>query len=263
VSERWITRGEAALVAELRPELERARRDGGTRHGACEVAGRRARFKLGPLGPRAGLRHGVRRALGLGLPTLREFANLGWLRDNGFDAPRPLAAGALLRNGLPRFQFLFTEEVAGARTVRAALETGPPRERGPLIETIAREVARLHARGFVHRDLFQRNLLVTDGPGRPRIHFLDAWRGGPGLGLRGADYDLACFFLYGADLLSPAEGSRFLEEYFATREALGAATARRAFLRSATRARRRLARRELRRGRTPPGVAPPSLDWAR
>ncbi len=145
--------------------------------------------------------------------------------------------------------------------MREALESGPPEERAPLLNALAREVARLHARGFIHRDLFPRNLLVTTGGETPCIHFLDAWRGGARPGLRGADYDLACFFLYGADLLSSEEARRFLEAYFAERDASGARVARGAFLSAAALARRRLAARELRRGRTACGIAPPSANW--
>ena len=206
--ERLIARGDEALLCNLRPELERASRTGAKERGARDLAGRRVFFKLGPLRGKVRLRHGLRRLLGRGLPRLREFENLTWLRASGFGAPEPLLAGAFLRKGLPVFQFLFTAAVARARTVREALESGPPAERAPLLEALAGDVARLHVRGFVHRDLFPRNLLVTTDGGTPRIHFLDAWRGGARRGLRGADYDLGCFFLYAADLLSSEEARR-------------------------------------------------------
>jgi len=185
------------------------------RHAAfVDLLGTRAYFKQSALSGRTAVRYALRRGvLRARLPRLREYENLGWLRDHGFHAPEPLAAGACWRMGLPRFQFLFTRAVPGARTLGAFLAEEPDeRARARVLELLARETARMHALGFVHHDLFPRNLLVTT-PASPRVWFLDCWAGGPPRQVRTPAYDLACLTRPGRDALGPKEAELFLAAY--------------------------------------------------
>lgn len=239
-------------------------RTGERRGEALDFDGQRAYLKGGPLTGKAALRHGLRAVLlRREVPRLQEAANLRWLDGHGFQVPRPLVAGLLWRAGLPRYQFLLTRWVDGARTLERVLDEDTPQERRAILDELARELARMHALGFVHRDLYPRNLLAL-GPGRARrVFFLDAWAGGPGRGLRGPAYDLACLFLE-ADRLEPQEQRALLETYCAVRLAEGRPASDRLLARVLRNRRgllRRLAREPARlRGRPLPGPwTPPSL----
>jgi tRNA A-37 threonylcarbamoyl transferase component Bud32 len=167
------------------------------------------------------------------LPCVREHENLRWLRARLFQAPEPLAAGACWRGGMPTFQFLLTRAVPDARTLDAFLAASAAAERALVLDELAREVARMHALGFIHHDLFPRNILVTDA-GPSRVWFLDCWAGGPGHLARGPAYDLACLTL-GAEPFAADEVERLFAAYLDERRAqdrpadvleLGAATER-------------------------------------
>ena len=224
-------------------------------------------LKIDRLRGRASLRHGLRTLAGSSTPRLREFQNLLWLRSHGFEALEPLAAGALLRAGLPTLQFLFTSRISNAATLLEHLEGSQDRpERAKLIEDLGRDLARLHSLGFIHHDLFLRNLLVRASADRPRLVFIDTWRGGPAPQWRGPDYDLACLLLEGADLLEERELRIFLDSYLRTQAPMKAA-ARARFLSRVHRQRLRLLRRleqqpGRRRGRPLPSVTwdPRTLD---
>jgi tRNA A-37 threonylcarbamoyl transferase component Bud32 len=251
---RWSVRGDAPLFERERPRLR------GLAH-----AGRPAlelRLDLSPplylkasaLRGRAALRHALRRALGAELPRLAELRNLAWLRAQGFDAPRPVLAGAAWSAGRPRFQFLYTEAVQGAETLSRLLEEGGARAEAAAL-AVARVAARLHARGFVHRDLFARNVLVGDDA---RVHLLDAWRSGPARPLRGPAYDLGCFLhdlaAHGAEGLEP----RVRAAYAAERARLGDPLAEGPFGRAVSRARAGRASRDARARRKRSSGAPPA-----
>jgi tRNA A-37 threonylcarbamoyl transferase component Bud32 len=245
----WL--GDPALLGEALALCAEASR---SPHGvarAVELGGARAWFK-GSGYPRHALwRHALARALGRAAPRLVEHANLAWLRAHGFGAPEPLIAGQLVRRGLPRYQFLATREVPGARGLRASLDA-PPAERGALLERLAADVGRMHALGFEHGDLFPRNVLVARGAvASQEPVFLDAWSAGPGAGERGAARDLGSWFVYAASLLSRDEQRAFAERYLAERELDRTLGAR--ILASAARERARAARRERRRARTDEG----------
>jgi len=222
-----------------------------------EVTGlgdRRAYLKGSPLRGRARLRHALRRALGLGLPRLTEFENLLWLRDNGFEAPLPLAAGSLEGRAGPRWQFLLTELVEPAEPLGALLEREGERAL-ELFLLAARTAARLHARGFVHRDLYPRNLLVQDGASGPTLILLDAWRGGARRQLRGPAHDLACLLLHAPRWLDGEATQEVLRAYSAGLGPRGSdvRSLRRAVDRARERERRKLVRDPARlRGRPLP-----------
>jgi hypothetical protein len=250
----WRLRGERACFEVLRPRLVAAARRAERWRGFVELAAegapaRRAFLKYGPLRAWPALRHRARTLVPrIEIPRLQEHANLAWLREHGFGAPRPLVAGVLVRLCLPRFQFLVSEEAPGTRTLAEVLADPDDAQRTAALELLARDAARLHAFGFTHRDLFARNLLVAGAdPAALRLLFLDAWRGGPRRGLRGAEYDLACFLLDAGARLAPPERERFLALYSAER---GLSAARASALRAAVaREGERLARRLARRGR--------------
>ena len=208
------------LALELVPEGRVAR--------AIAFGATPAWVKGGPLEGKARLRHGARGLAGLSLPREREYANLRWLAARLFRVPRPLAAAALYRRGLPAHQLLFTGLVEPAAPLHEALPDLGAAERDAVLTELAREAARLHALGFTHGDLYLRNLLLLPlcppdeaGDAR-RLVLLDAWSRGPrrlGPTTRGAGRDLACLFLEASSLLSEPELEALLERYLAERAA--------------------------------------------
>lgn len=186
-----------------------------------DFAGGRAYFKLSRLAGKTRVRYALKRKfLRAPLPRLAEFANLSWLRENGFGAPEPLAAGAQWEGGFPRFQFLLTREVAGARTLASFLSDETRLDvRAAVLEELARTVARMHSLRFLHHDLFPRNVLVTDG-----IWFLDCWAGGLPPQARRSAYDLSCLTMNTEGTLSAEEIDRILEVYVSARDALARKT---------------------------------------
>ena len=231
-----------------------AARLGETQGRFLDVAGRPAYFKGSPFRGRTRLRHAVRIAiLRREAPRLRELRNLTWLRAHGFGAPEPLAAG-LFRTMLgPIYQFLFTARIPAAVTLADFFREGPRALREPVLRSLADEVARLHAMGFIHHDLYPRNILVDAGEGIPRLFYIDAWRGGPPPQVRGPSYDLACLMLEGAELFSSAEQRGFFDAYF---EAAGQTARSEILLRAVLRQRTALFRKLERKGRAPADAMP-------
>ena len=205
----WQLLGERAdfeLVRERLAAWEEQRRSEIVRF---EHAGRALWLKGSPFRGRSRWRHALRGVcLRQPAPRLSEYANLRWLREHDFGAPRALAAGVRRERGLPRYQFLLTEEWDAARTWEDVLEAGrdEPR-RADALALLAAEVGRLHAQGFVHRDLYPRNVLLRERGAQLELGFLDAWRGGAGFDLRGPGYDLACWMLSGAELLDASNSA--------------------------------------------------------
>ena len=234
----------------------RLARDGRSSSEFREFGDERVYLKGSPLAPRPALRHALRQlCLRVPPPRLSEYMNLSWMTERHFHCPLPIAGGALWRAGRPRYQFLITREVPDAIGMREFL-TRPDERRAGVLSELARELARLHALRFVHRDLYPRNLLVVPARSGRSVVFLDAWRGGERLQSRGCAHDLGCFFLTAAEWLEASEQARFFDEYAAERAAQGRPVARR-WLADVARARaaewRKLERRpERRRGRELP-----------
>ncbi len=202
--------GDPHRVEDVRELVESAASSGRPIGGLVDLGRGEGRgyLKASGLRGKARVRHAVRELV-LRRPhsRLAEHENLEWLRRHGFRAPRPLAAGVVRRFGIVGYQFLLTEEVRDARTLVQIREEGGGLEHA-VLPSIAHEVARMHGLGFVHRNLFARNILITtDG----KIWFLDVWRGGARFQLRGAAYDVACFL---GELPSDEHGA-FLRAYAA------------------------------------------------
>jgi hypothetical protein len=244
----WSLRGRHELFTALEDELERHAAARTKWRARLTVGGADVFLKGSPLVGRAALRHALRRMLlGREEPRLAEFVNLAWLAAHGFQSAAPLVAGVRRSAGLPLYQFLVTAWVDAPRLDEFWSAASAP-ERSAAAQALGRELARLHALGFVHRDLFARNLLIASGPA-PVV--LDAWRGGPRRGLRGPIHDLACLMLDGARLFSPDEQRAFFAAYRAGAPGRPGPE----LLAAVARARARLVPRERRRH---PEIAP---DW--
>jgi heptose I phosphotransferase len=98
-----------------------------------------------------------------GSRCLREARMLDTLHREGLPAPRWLAAG---EDGAGR-AFVLIAAVPGARPLAAWLRATPdPVARRALAERLGADLARLHAAGFVHGDLYAKHVLVSpEGPG--------------------------------------------------------------------------------------------------
>jgi tRNA A-37 threonylcarbamoyl transferase component Bud32 len=118
-------------------------------------------------------------------PEIREFKNLEFLREKGIPAVKPVAAAAETRRGRLVAHALLTEHVPESVDLARRLATpGDPVREVPAIrrrtaELIGRHVHRMHQEGFVHRDLFARNVVVRVEEDQPSVWFCDCRRGGP------------------------------------------------------------------------------------
>lgn len=226
-----------------------------------EFAGGRAWFKRSALSGKSRWRWGAKRAFGARLPRVAEYYNLSWLTERLFQTPLPLAAGVLSRGGWPLRQFLLTADVPDAIPLDVYWRDRAHAERQTVLDELARETARMHALGFVHHDLYPRNVLVRATPGPRHLVFLDAWAGGPPPQLRGPAYDFACLLLRADTQLAPAEIERLLARYEQERRAQSRPVDVAQLLTDAKRIRQKLIRRLIERPGELRGEAPPSLEW--
>ncbi len=254
---------DAGVAEEGRELVLRLARDGTRAAGFVEFAGGRAYVKASPLAGRARLRWALKRALFQSpLPREREHANLLWLRERLFLAPEPLVSAVITRGGAPWFQMLATRAVEPARTLEDVLCDGDVTERARVLDEFARETARMHALHFVHRDLYPRNVLVHADPHGGSAWFLDCWKGGERLQLRGPAYDLACFLLRAPEELGVEAQSAFLAGYERGRATQGRPIGDRArFLRAVERERAALVRRLTARPSEWRGRTAPATRW--
>ena len=236
-------------------DLERA----GSGMEQIEFAGRAVWFKRSGFRGKAQARWALKRACGAKLPRVAEYYNHSWLTERLFETPLPLAAGELLSRGLPIREFLISAHVPDAITLEEFLGQRAAGDRECVLDELARETARMHALGFVHHDLYSRNILVRRTGNPRRLVFLDAWAGGPPPQWRGAAYDMACLFLHADTEWIGAEVSRFVARYALERAAQSRPVDPQRLMTSARRARNRLIARlqkrpAERRGRALPGV---------
>jgi aminoglycoside/choline kinase family phosphotransferase len=157
-------------------------------------------------------------------------------------------------------QFLLTVDVPGAITLEAFLRGERVTDRDEVLDELARETARMHALGFVHHDLYPRNVLVLPRTDTARVAFLDAWAGGPPPQLRPAAYDLACLLLHADRELERGEIERFVSTYARERDAHGRPVDAHRVLARAKRIRTRLVERLVARPHERRSEPVPSLD---
>lgn len=118
-------------------------------------------------------------------PEVKEFKNLEFLREKGVGAVRPIAA-ASVKDGLRLVAHaLVTEHVPDAIDLATRLSTpGDPvrddwKVRARTAVLIGRNIHRMHAEAFCHRDLYARNVLVRVAEDDIGVWFCDCRSGGP------------------------------------------------------------------------------------
>ncbi len=184
------------------------------------------------------LRQRVRSALrGTWLRASRaraEYRVLTAMRRLGIQAVRPIAWGELRIYGLVRSCVLITEAVPEAMSLATFIrrfgqgESGLPPDaammaRRAILTHLARQVRFMHDAGFVHRDLFWRNVLIRPLPNREfEFYFLDA---SVGRRIRVRQWrqdsivrDLAALGVMAPEFCSRADQLRFLRAYFETEQ---------------------------------------------
>ena len=117
-------------------------------------------------------------------PRLREYECFRRVHAAGFAAPEAVFAAARVasRGVVPTrvlSQLLVTVRVPSAAGYEALLSSRRAHEREAALDALAATLARFHAAGFEHGDLFARNLVHhhrADGTLEPVL--LDMWRGG-------------------------------------------------------------------------------------
>jgi tRNA A-37 threonylcarbamoyl transferase component Bud32 len=181
----------------------------------------------------------------------REYRLLHQLAAAGIGCPEPIAAGEDSRGRA----FLLLHELGG-RDLRAFLRRAPAADRRAAAVRLGEALARIHAAGFDHPDLYSKHVLVSGGAGGGlRFHFLD-WqrsRKRPCVGWAVRRRDLAALdATLAEDLASPRDRLACLRAYL--RAAPGAGLPRVAVAARAVRRRAAalLGKRRMRELRQPP-----------
>ena len=154
---------------------------------------------------------------------------LGLMRGLGIQAVRPIAFGERRVAHFVRSCFLITEAVPDAIALSSFIKTfGDRRDsvqalrgRREILTSLARQVRHMHDAGFVHRDLFWRNVLIRLLPdNRFEFYFLDASVGKRiRMSQRRQDsivWDIAAMGALAPDMCSRADQMRFLLTYLDT-----------------------------------------------
>lgn len=155
-----------------------------------------------------------------------EFRVLRMMRQLGIQAVRPVAYGERRVCFFLRSCFLITEGVPDAMTLSTFMKAfgdqrGSARSvrlRREILSSLAKQIRHMHDAGFVHRDLFWRNVLIRALPNdRFEFYFLDA---SVGKRIRIAQRrqesivgDLAALGAVAPHFCSKADQLRFLLEY--------------------------------------------------
>ena len=158
-----------------------------------------------------------------------EFLALRLMRELGIQAVRPIAFGERRIAHFVRSCFLITEAVPDAVALSSFIKTfGDRRDlvqarRGRLeiLTSLARQVRHMHDAGFVHRDLFWRNVLIRFLPdSRFEFYFLDASVGKrirmPQRRQDSIVWDIAAMGALAPNFCSKADQMRFLLTYLDT-----------------------------------------------
>lgn len=158
-----------------------------------------------------------------------EYHALAVMRKLGIQAVRPIAFGERRTWHFVRSCFLITEAVPDAMPLSSFIRTFSHRResveavlaRREILTSLARQVRQMHEAGFVHRDLFWRNVLIRMLPERRfEFYFLDA---SVGRRIRVAQRrresivrDIAAMGVLAPEFCSKADQLRFLLEYLDT-----------------------------------------------
>jgi heptose I phosphotransferase len=179
--------------------------------------------------------------------TESEARRLEWLERDGLPAPRCLAVGQdAFGQG-----FLLVEAIEGATPLGVCLHD--PRRRRPLARSLGRLLARLHAAGYCHHDLYAKHVICVGD----ECHIID-WqrclRGDAPLGQWSRQRDLATLDATLPDeLASPRDRLALLRAYLGGRRGL-----RRFAAEVRVMSGKLLTRRHIREKRCP---APPDQSW--
>lgn len=157
-----------------------------------------------------------------------EYRTLMLMRKLGIQAVRPVAYGERRVFHFVRSCFLITETVPAAMSLATFIRNYSHHRATPLarqarleiLTSLARQVRHMHEAGFVHRDLFWRNVLIRPLPdNRFEFYFLDA---SVGKRIRFAPRqesivrDIAAMSALAPEFCSKADQLRFLLEYLNT-----------------------------------------------
>jgi tRNA A-37 threonylcarbamoyl transferase component Bud32 len=158
-----------------------------------------------------------------------EYRVLALMRSLGIQAVKPIAFGERRILHFCRSCFLITEAVPGAMSLvsfirtfsRHPSSTKTRRVKLEILTSLAQQVRHMHEAGFVHRDLFWRNVLIRPLPDdRFEFYFLDA---SVGKRIRITQrrqesivHDIAAMGVLGPEFCSKADQLRFLLVYLDT-----------------------------------------------
>ncbi|HKQ48659.1 MAG TPA: lipopolysaccharide kinase InaA family protein [Phycisphaerae bacterium] len=158
-----------------------------------------------------------------------EYRVLSLMRRLGIQAVRPIAFGERRVLHFCRSCFLITEAVPGAMSLVAFIRTFSRHPRSArarhvkleILTSLAQQVRHMHEAGFVHRDLFWRNVLIRPMPDeRFEFYFLDASVGRririPQRRQDSIVHDIAAMGVLGPEFCSKADQLRFLLVYLDT-----------------------------------------------
>jgi tRNA A-37 threonylcarbamoyl transferase component Bud32 len=131
------------------------------------------------------LRSALRGTLLGGIRAKNEYRVLTLMRRLGIQAVRPIAYGVRRRYGFVSRSFLITEAVPESMALSTFIQRygGTPgvgqsatviKLRRRILVQLARQIRHMHDAGFVHRDLFWRNVLIRPLPNQQfEFYFLD------------------------------------------------------------------------------------------
>jgi len=145
----------------------------------------------------------------------------------GVPAPRLVAWGVAGVNPAARRSFVVTEELAGAERLSAVLAREAPlapAERRALARRLGELVARLHAAGLAHRDLYLDHVFVRGARGEAELFLLDLHRALPGASARERwrVKDLSALYASArAHAVTNTDAARFLRAYAGSAARLG------------------------------------------
>ncbi len=158
-----------------------------------------------------------------------EYRVLSLMRRLGIQAVKPIAFGERRVLHFCRSCFLITEAVPGAMSLVSFIRTfsrhpsssKTRRTKLEILVSLAQQVRHMHEAGFVHRDLFWRNVLIRPLPDDHfEFYFLDASVGKririPQRRQDSIVHDIAAMGVLGPEFCSKADQLRFLLVYLDT-----------------------------------------------